>query len=101
MLRISSATGGKRACRGDRLLHPLVVRRAAPSSLRMIIRSIVEAARRLDNIWVTRAAEPQCGKNSPTFFRVGFTQSLYAVFLPQLVNSKFCNRGEAFVRFSR
>ena len=30
-------------------LHPLVVRRAAPSSLRMIIRSIVEDARVLDN----------------------------------------------------
>jgi hypothetical protein len=49
MLRISSETGGKLACRRDWLLHPLVVRRAAPSSLRMIIRSIVEAARGLDN----------------------------------------------------
>jgi len=42
MLRISSETGGKLACRRDWLLHSLVVRRAAPSSLRMIIRSIVE-----------------------------------------------------------
>jgi hypothetical protein len=49
MLRISSKSGGKLACRRDWLLHPLVVRRAAPSSLRMIIRSIVEAARGLDN----------------------------------------------------
>jgi hypothetical protein len=46
MLRISSETGGKLACRGDWLLHSLVVRRAAPSSLRMIIRSIVEGAKR-------------------------------------------------------
>ena len=38
MLRISSETGGKLACRRDWLLHSLVVRRAAPSSLRMIIR---------------------------------------------------------------
>jgi hypothetical protein len=45
MLRVSSKTGGKLACRRDWLLHPLVVSRAAPSSLRMIIRSIVEAAR--------------------------------------------------------
>ncbi len=42
MLRISSKTGGKLACRRDWLLHSLVVRREAPSSLRMIIRSIVE-----------------------------------------------------------
>jgi hypothetical protein len=42
MLRISSETGGKLACRRDWLLHSLVVRREAPSSLRMIIRSIVE-----------------------------------------------------------
>ena len=49
MLRISSETGGKLACRRDWLLHSLVVRRAAPSSLRMIIRSIVEDARVLDN----------------------------------------------------
>jgi hypothetical protein len=46
MLRISSKTGGKLACRRDCLLHPLVVRRDAPSSLRMIIRSIVEGAKR-------------------------------------------------------
>jgi hypothetical protein len=46
MLRISSKTGGKLACRRDCLLHPLVVRREAPSSLRMIIRSIVEGAKR-------------------------------------------------------
>jgi hypothetical protein len=32
------------------LLHPLVVKREAPSSLRMIIRSIVAAARGLDNV---------------------------------------------------
>ena len=51
-LRISSKTGGKLACRRDWLLHSLVVRRAAPSSLRMIIRSIVEAARGLDNKWL-------------------------------------------------
>jgi len=49
MLRISSKTGGKLACRRDWLLHSLVVRREAPSSLRMIIRSIVEDARVLDN----------------------------------------------------
>jgi hypothetical protein len=49
MLRISSETGGKLACRRDWLLHSLVVRREAPSGLRMIIRSIVEAARGLDN----------------------------------------------------
>jgi hypothetical protein len=49
MLPISSETGGKLACPRDRLLHPLVVKREAPSSLRMIIRSIVEAARGLDN----------------------------------------------------
>jgi len=49
MLRISSETGGKLAFRRERLLHPLVVTRAAPSSLRMIIRSIVEDARVLDN----------------------------------------------------
>jgi hypothetical protein len=48
-LRISSETGGKLACRRDWLLHSLVVRREAPSGLRMIIRSIVEAARGLDN----------------------------------------------------
>jgi hypothetical protein len=40
MLRISSETGGKLACQRDWLLHSLVVRREAPSSLRMIIRSI-------------------------------------------------------------
>jgi hypothetical protein len=34
----------------------MVVRRAAPSSLRMIIRSIVEAARGLDNDLVTGAS---------------------------------------------
>ena len=50
MLRISSETGGKLACRRDWLLHSLVVRRAAPSSLRMIIRSIVVDARVLDNV---------------------------------------------------
>jgi hypothetical protein len=54
MLRISSKTGGKLACRRDWLLHPLVVRRAAPSSLRMIIRSIDEAARGLDNTVISR-----------------------------------------------
>jgi hypothetical protein len=37
----------------------MVVRRAAPSSLRMIIRSIVEAARGRDNLRVTRAAVRQ------------------------------------------
>jgi hypothetical protein len=56
MLRISSEIGGKLACRRDRLLHSLVVRRAAPSSLRMIIRSIVEAARGLDNVQLNRQA---------------------------------------------
>jgi hypothetical protein len=48
-LRIRSKTEGKLACRRDWLLQPLAVRRAAPSSLRMIIRSIVEASRGLDN----------------------------------------------------
>jgi hypothetical protein len=32
MLRISSETGGKLACRRDWLLHSLVVRREAPSA---------------------------------------------------------------------
>jgi len=45
MLRISRETGGKLACRRDWLPHPLVVRRAAPSSLRMIIRSTVARSR--------------------------------------------------------
>jgi hypothetical protein len=49
MLRINSETGGRLACRREWLLHPLAVRRAAPSSLRMIIRSVVVAARGLDN----------------------------------------------------
>jgi hypothetical protein len=49
MLRISSETGGKLACLRDWLLYRLVVSRAAPSSLRMIIRTIVEAACGLDN----------------------------------------------------
>jgi hypothetical protein len=35
----------------------MVVRRAAPSSLRMIIRSIVEAARGLDNVGANRPVE--------------------------------------------
>jgi len=62
MLRISSETGGKLACRRDWLLHSLVVRREAPSSLRMIIRSIVEAARGLDNdkgnLWRPPSSSP-------------------------------------------
>ena len=39
----------------------MVVRRAAPSSLRMIIRSIVEAARGLDNVKISGGG-PRCKK---------------------------------------
>jgi len=36
--RIRSETGGKLVCRRDRLLQPLVVRRGAPNTQRMVIR---------------------------------------------------------------
>jgi hypothetical protein len=48
-LRIRSKTGGKRVCRRDCLLHPLVVRRFAPSSKWMTIRSALFRARSVRN----------------------------------------------------
>jgi hypothetical protein len=63
-LRIRSKTGGKRVCRKDCLLHPLVVRRFAPSSKWMTIRSALFRARSVRNnklfysFWIT----PRRGK---------------------------------------
>jgi hypothetical protein len=61
MLRISSETGGKLACRRDWLLHSHGCEARSAEQPADIIRGIVEAARGLDNVEISRAGYASAG----------------------------------------